>query len=163
MLMYGNGFYIPPEDKTIILNLASFREGFDTSLKHLLPPNEIGRLVGYDFDLVYANYLMEYQPAFLEMFNIVLHLYRGNDVYLLITDQDWTENLVESLFKFIQQRYGYNGIRINTFEDYIYFNSLTFSFNTDYGLLNFRMDRDRFTLGVEKMRISNGGKVHEFE
>ena len=37
---------------------------------------------------------------------------------MMDTSEDWSENIVESLLKLIQQRYGYNAYRIDSYDDY---------------------------------------------
>lgn len=148
MLMYGYAENIPDTDNTIVFNLASMKEGYQR-LAELVPPNNIGRLDGRDFDIFYAEYIMSCEPAFYKMFTVVFELFQSHDVYLIINEFEWCDNLVQSLFKFIQTRYGYNGVRINNMEDYIYYkNNDIFKFNPDYGLYNFDLDKERYSMDV---------------
>ena len=49
---------------------------------------------------------------------IIQILYAGRSVYLMYGDEDWNENLIESLLKIIQQRYGYNAYHVESDEEY---------------------------------------------
>lgn len=156
MLMYGTATNIIT-DKTVVFNITSLREGFP-KLVYLIPPNNIGLLTGRDFDMHYAEYIMNNDYVFFQFFTIINELYNGNNVYLVISDDEWSENLIESLLKLIQARYGYNGIRINTYQDFLdKFNSkYQESFNTSYGLLNLDEDKTRFGLICETEKIRRG-------
>ena len=61
MLMYGESrddiLGIGFAGAGMIYNLSSLREGFNT-LRLLIPPNEIGRFTDRDFDIAYANYIL---------------------------------------------------------------------------------------------------------
>ena len=155
--MYGSRVPFNIDSDTYVYNLASFIEG-PIKLRSLIPPEEIGRLVDYDFDINYANFIMGNNDAFIELYTLMLQLQLGKDIFILVSDTDWTENLVESLFKFIQQRYGYDGIRINNEEDYNHFKDKVYDFNTGYGLYNLDSDRDRYSYIVESRRIASGGE-----
>ena len=144
MLMYGKastartiGF------EGIIFNLTSMVEDY-MPLRLLIPPNDLGRSTERDFDIAYANYIMNTDMAFVELFKIIYNLYMGVDVFLAVDDdQEWAENILESLLKLIQQRYGYNAIYIggtsgeDSLNDYIYAkNNLSGNFALGYGLYN---------------------------
>lgn len=159
MLYYGNGNYIPDECK--VYNLNSMREGYPR-FRYLLPPNSLGQYVDRDFDIAYFNYIFNNDPVFMEFFSIIFELYANNDVFILVDEQmDWSENLSESLLKAIQQRYGYNGYRCNSFDDYIWVKNLStpIQFNAYYGLHNLDIDRERYTYLVETFRLRAGGEL----
>ena len=149
MLYYGK--YIV--DNCKVFNIGSYREGFQM-LRSLIPPNELGKLSGRDFDLAYANYIMNNDIVFGEFFQIIYHLYIGVDVYLLISNDEWIENLIESLLKLIQQRYGYNAYRIENIDDItdVLFREPT-NFAPGYGLFNLDQDKERYTYVVESLRM----------
>lgn len=159
MLMYGNSMNII--DTGVVYNLTSMREGL-YNLSTLIPPNEIGRFEGRDFDLAYANYILMNDFVFVEFFGIIYALYNNADVYIVISEDDWSENLVESLFKLIQQRYGYNGVKINSFDDYLFLvnssNSGEFS-SFDFYIRNLDEDKERYSLLTTVLRIRNGENV----
>lgn len=159
MLYYGDGTYIPDDCK--VFNLNSMKEGYPR-FRYLLPPNSLGQYVDRDFDIAYYNYLFNNDPVFMEFFSIIYELYIGSDIFIIVDEvMDWTENLSESLFKAIQQRYGYNAVRVNSLEDYIWVkNSSHFpKFNAYYGLHNLDIDRDRYTYLVESERLRAGGEL----
>lgn len=159
MLMYGNSMNII--DTGIVYNLTSMREGL-CNLPTLIPPNEIGRFEGKDFDIAYANYILMNDFVFIEFFGIVYALYNNTDVYIVISDDDWSENLVESLFKLIQQRYGYNGAKINSFDDYLFLSNSSNSgeFGSfDFYIRNLDEDKERYSLLTTVLRIRNGENV----
>lgn len=148
--------------KTVVYNVTSLREGL-VRLYTLVPPvSTIGHLTDLDFDFAYADYIMQNDIVFKEFFTIIYQLYSGLDVLLLFDNSDWSENIAESLFKLIQQRYGYNATRIDSNDDYLYAavndNS---GFNPQYGLYNLDMDKERFSFISESDRLSNGGKPNK--
>ena len=157
MLMYGNSFNVITTGT--VYNLTSLKEGY-VRLQSLIPPNEIGRFTGRDFDIAYANYILSNDFIFKEFFDIVYLLYQGVDVYLIIAEEDWSENLVESLLKLIQQRYGYIGCRIKCFDDFLEASKHSISkFDPVFGLANLSMDRERYVYIIEKARIQSGGPL----
>ena len=161
MLMYGpaSAADIKFGGKGVMYNLSSMREGF-ISLQALIPPNTIGRLTDREFDIAYANYIMSNDTLFCIFFQIVYNLYIGKDVFIIISTEYWSENLLESLLKLIQQRYGYNGVLINTEADYLYAaTSMNFGFAPGYGIFNLDQDKERFTTLIEQYRIANNGAL----
>lgn len=157
MLMYGNAQNVIATGN--VYNLTSMKEGY-MRLSTLIPPNNLGRLTGRDFDLAYADYIFNNDMVFIEFFHIIYSLYIGTDVYIIISEtDDWSENLIESLLKLIQQRYGYNACKINSLDDYIYFYNLPNSseFDIYFGIKNLDMDKERYTYIMENIRIKNGG------
>lgn len=61
-----------------------------------------------EFDIQYANALLSNPILFSKLLSIVSASYEGNTVVVLV-ERDWYRDAVmESLIKFIQQRYGYN-------------------------------------------------------
>ena len=145
MLFYGDSSNIVMEAK--VFNLTSMKEGYP-ALSRLIPPNYIGLFTDREFDIQYANYIMSNDYIFFEFFTIIYSLYSGEDVYIIVSNEDWSENLIESLLKLIQQRYGYNGTRINCFYDYINIkNSKYFdTFAPGYGIQNLDMDKERYSI-----------------
>lgn len=161
MLMYGpaSAADIKFGGKGVMYNLSSMREGF-ISLQALIPPNTIGRLTDREFDIAYANYIMSNDTLFCIFFQIIYNLYIGKDVFIIVSTEDWSENLLESLLKLIQQRYGYNAVLINTEADYLYAaNSMNFGFASGYGIYNLDQDKERFTTLIEQYRIANNGAL----
>jgi hypothetical protein len=86
---------------------------------------------------------------------IILELYNGNNVYLLISEQDeWSMVLIDSLMKLIQQRYGINGVMVNSMEDFIYAHEESFA---DYGVMNLDQDKERYTYIDQKFKMAGAG------
>lgn len=153
MLLYGYPSVLSAISReTYIFNLSSMVESYP-QLPLLIPPSEIGHLYGREFDIKYAEYIFSNDYVFCQFFQIIYHLYLGKDVFIIYSNEDWSENLIESLMKLIQQRYGYNGIMINTEEDYI--NAMLHSnpgFNPEFGIANLDQDKIRFTNNNISMR-----------
>ena len=160
MLMYGTSMAIPIVDvgKTMIYSITSLNESLP--VLHLIPPNQLGYLVDYDFDVAYFNWIINDKAAFYDFFTIVNHLYLGQDVLLVFSNDLWSENLAESILKLIQERYGYNGVLITSIDDYIQANHMDFNFNREWGLYNLDQDKQRFGYQCESMRLANGGKPY---
>lgn len=161
MLYYGNGNYIPDDCK--VVNLNSMKEGYPR-FAYLVPPNNMGYCTGRDFDIAYYNYIIQNDVVFTEFFSIIYELYANNcDVFILIDENmDWAENIAESLFKAIQQRYGYNAIKVETEEDYLYFknNTQESQFNQEWGIYNLDIDKERYTIIIETNRLRAGGSIN---
>lgn len=160
MLYYGGGMYIP--DNCKVFNLNSLREGYQ-SFRFLIPPNSLGNFVDRDFDILYYNYIFNNDNVFTEFFGIIYELYINNDIFILVDENmDWSENIAESLWKVIQQRYGYNAIRINNSDDYIYAVNSSYSlpqFNPYWGIYNLDLDKQRYSEIIEAARLQAGGKL----
>ena len=162
MLMYGNGLNVI--DTGIVYNITSLKEGYHR-LQSLIPPNSLGVFTGKDFDIAYANYIFANDYVFKEFFDIIYALYNGVDVYLIVSDDDWSENLIESLLKLIQQRYGYNAGRVNSYEDFMFmFNSPNYNeFDPRFGIQNLDIDKERYAIIVETIRLRMGGAIYSEE
>ena len=146
MLMYGTNDALSFLDNCIIYNLTSMNQRFK-SLPLLIPPNNIGKFTGKEFDMAYAQWIMNNDPVFYQFFGaIIMELYNGHDIFLIVSSDDWSEDLVESLLKLIQQRYGYNACRVESLEDYnLFFHSNTGDFNPYFGIQNLDMDKERYS------------------
>lgn len=152
MLMYGNSMNAELVDAKIY-NISGMKEGYE-NLQILIPPNEIGTTYGREFDIAYMNYVLYNDNVFVEFFRIIQNLYTGINVYLVFGDNDWSENLCQSILKIIQQRYGYNGYFINSFEDYIFASTNDSSdFNKQYGLYNLDQDKNRYSYLVKQIEL----------
>ena len=166
-LFYGNAGmipYIPNNFK--VYNFNSFKE-YGVPL-NLFPPNNLGAISEYDFDCKYAEYIMMNDAVFMNFMNMIMDLYMGNNVFILVQYDDesffnsdnssWNTMLIESLFKFIQQRYGLNATLINSPEDISIAEEMSF---TEFGICNMDIDKERFTYINEYNRIMMGGKPYE--
>ena len=158
MLFFGNEkdevINIGISNNMIIYTLASFREGFNKL--SIMPPNELGRFENRDFDIIYADYIINNDIIFINFFQIIYNLYIGKDVLIIYSEEfNFSENIIESVLKLIQQRYGYNAIRIDNDDDFIYAkNNNNPYFAPGYGLYNLDTDKERFTYMIEKYRLS---------
>lgn len=158
--MYGNKFNIPDGyPNLVIFNFSSLAEGFDHC--NLLPPNRLGAIDEYDFDMKYVQFLMENDNNFINFMNIICQFYYNRSVYLIISEDEWSMIIIESLLKFIQQRYGINGTYIRSLEDVEF--SKEVSFNPYYGINNFDMDKERYLYLYELRNVMNGRKPNEYD
>lgn len=125
-------------DRFVIFNLSSLLEGFERV--NILPPFKLDRN-DREFDIMYANYIIENDAIFYEFMKIMMSLYYGLDTLILVDKQEHNEYVNESLIKFIQQRYGYICNSINVNEDWEYVQESEFSIQ---GLYNIDKDKERF-------------------
>ena len=143
MLMYGYGGIIKDiieMNNTKIYNFSSLREGFPRL--NLMPPHNLGANTEYEFDVKYMNYIFSNDIVFMNFMTIIMDLYNGFSVYLLISEDDWSQLLIDSLMKLIQQRYGINGVMVNSLEDFQFAKDDTFE---DYGIYNLDQDKERYS------------------
>lgn len=143
MLLYGDGVVIKeileiPNMK--VYNFSSLKEGFPRL--NLTPSYNFGATTELEFDIQYANYIFSNDIVFMNFMTIIMELYYGNSVFLLVSNDQWSDLLIESLMKLIQQRYGVNGGRINTIEDLYYTKESNFE---DFGIMNLDQDKERYT------------------
>ena len=155
MLLYGTTQNLNAPDGCIIYNFSSLNERYPRL--NLMPPFEFGKNYDYNFDMNYANYILCNDNVFFDMMMIVYNLYQGKDIYLLVDDD--LSGLNDSLFKFIQQRYGYNATRINTLDDLVYAENTDFS---EEGLFYLDQDKERLSYLLESERLKNGGMPYEY-
>lgn len=95
------------------------------------------------FDMAYANYIMQNDAAFTDLFKIINTIYNGGTAIILYSDNEYTNIITESLLKFIQQRYGLNPIYImNSIDDWDCITQDT-RFNL-LGVFNLDTDKERF-------------------
>ena len=109
-------------DNNIILNLSSYKEGF-YRLNGLNPLNyfKIGISSTYEFDMWYANFLINSPDAYKELIDIMRYLYNGVSVCILVDyNIEFSNLIIESLSKFILERYGYTSNIIKDIEDMNY-------------------------------------------
>ena len=120
MLLIGDVRCLPDFiDKFLILNLSSLVEGFPRV--HLVPSVTTQYDNDKEFDIAYANYIFSNDNIFMEFMKIIYPLYTGNDVFLLVSRNENTHDIItESLCKLIQQRYGYNYQLLNDVSDINY-------------------------------------------
>lgn len=144
MLIFGSPKCIPTiksqfEDFKVI-NFDCYIIGYPNA--NLLPINvSTDYYNDRDFDIAYANYLMGNDNVFINFFNLIIELHMGNNIFLISNNETGYVNLSESLMKFIQQRYGFNGGFAAEPEDLFYIKESSF---TVEGLANFDNDRSRY-------------------
>lgn len=146
MLLYGTAIaanLVVDSNKVMVYNLTSMSEAYSRSNLNIIPPNNLGSQSEYEFDVKYMNWIFQNDSIFVEFMKIIDNLYKGVDVFLVMSDNDWSETLVESLLKLIQQRYGVNATHIETMEDLFYAEESNFA--EGYGIANLDMDMDRYT------------------
>lgn len=141
MLLYGTVQVIKYIPESVIFNYSGLTEDFPRI--RIMPPRDLGASSEYDFDIKYYNYLLNTDEVFMEFMKIILLLYEGKDVFLIISKDEWSTILIESLLKVIQQRYGINGAEIATEEDMFYVEES--DFDPGFGLINLDQDKDRYT------------------
>lgn len=126
-------------DKCVVFNLSSLLEGFERI--NILPPFKLDRY-DRDFDIMYADYILQNDNVFYEFMKVMMAIYYGLDVVVLIDKMDIHEYVNESLMKFIQQRYGIISNNINEINDWDSVEDCDFSLQ---GLFNMDQDKERFT------------------
>lgn len=130
---------------TSILNLSSLNERFPRVA--LMPPPNLHFMNDEIFDENYFYYIFNNDLVFMELMKIIIQLYHGNNVCLLVTQNEVFDKITESLLKLIQQRYGYNGIVINEAEDLLMFDTPVYEdgeFSLP-GLAMLDIDKERFS------------------
>lgn len=161
MLMYGLARNIPTTDDLVVFNISGFAQ-IGIPLDVLIPPNSLGVTSSKEFDLNYYNWIMNNDALFVEFFRIIQALYTGKKVYLVSGDYDWAENTTESILKLIQQRYGYNGVYINSDDDFIMLSQYEYKFSK-YGLANLDYDKNRYSYLVNRMELQTPGLKVRYE
>lgn len=139
-----------------VLNFTSLNEKYPRL--DILPPYEMGARSEYDFDVKYAQWIFANDNVFFEFMQIPYNIYLGKDVWILICDDEAFDMINQSLEKLIQQRYGINGAMVTCLDDFLYAGTCEFS---EIGIINFRMDKERLAMMLEKNRIASGGYLND--
>lgn len=159
MIMLGDPRYIPYYDTSLIVyNYSSLAEGIPKL--NLMPPqftcnNE------YEFDMMYASWLLSDPIAFHDLMVIMYAVYEGLDVYLCASNIEIVQPINESFIKFIQQRYGINCYIINDPEDLEYVRDYGSGFSTE-GIANFDIDKENASM-IAVMNQKNDPKDHSYD
>ena len=137
-----------------VLNLSSAYE-YGYSINNVIPPLYNGMPIDQlfnpendkAFDLWFINYIFSPgSKAFVEFFSIIMHIYNGDNVFVLIDDTNEVFNIItESVIKIIQQRYGINSLLVADFADLSIYESEYTTFSI-HGLYNFDQDRMRYAM-----------------
>lgn len=143
-LMYGDRkaldyFMRERREDVCVFNFSSLSEGFITL--DLLPRQRFDIDDSQEFDIAFANYIMNDNYRFDQFFQIIFPLYCGENVFVLTSSNEFFDILNESLFKLIQQRYNFISNPINSKEDIEYLREGSFSIT---GLYNLDIDKERF-------------------
>lgn len=151
--MYGSpeiGDIIKHYADTRVFNFYSLKEGFIEL--NLIPDNNLGAINEYDFDLKYVAWIFNDDMRFMQFFTVIQELFNGRDVFIVydhIMNRLWEDNMMESLLKLIQTRYGIIPCEIKSFEDYDTAHDSDIRYG--YGLMNFDQDANRFMNICNKM------------
>ena len=94
-----------------------------------------------EFDMNYANAILNNPLMFQALMNIMVNSYQGKTVILLVHREPYRDALMESLIKFIQQRYGYNAWIVNDIDDISCIREVPF---TPYGITTLDEDIKRY-------------------
>ena len=151
MLFYGdlkNAELIGDDPRYKIYNFSGFAEKYEKL--QLIPPNDLGATNEYEYDVKYYHWIMDIDTNFTKMFQVVLQLINGVSVYLLTTDEYWSDSLIESFLKLLQQRYGLVGTCISSndgnpysmMDDILYASEC--KLDPVYGIRNFDEDNLRY-------------------
>lgn len=141
-------------NRLVVFNLTGYKEGF-VPLRILPTDNSIYYLEGDDrvSDIALLNYIYTNDAIFFEFFSKIIYpFYSGLDIYIIVYDNGMFDEITDSVYKIIQQRYGYNPIILNNYTDLDYADQDS-SMNIN-GIYNFDIDKQRYiSLGVSQMGV----------
>lgn len=160
MLMYGvpamAAAVTQAGTNVVVYNISSYNENYERV--NLIPPNSLGYNTEFEFDMNYANWIFYNNFAFIEFMKIISTLNNGYNVFLTISNEEWGINLIESLTKLIQERYGIVAVMINDIEDFFYAKDSDTS--EGMGLFNMQQDLSRYSeVAYNQLK---GGEENEF-
>lgn len=143
MIMLGDPRFIPNWiDNIVVYNYSSLIEGMQKI--NLMPPQFVCN-DEYEFDMMYANWLITDPVAFHDLMLVMYAVYEGYDVYLCASNIDVVQPINESLIKFIQQRYGINCYVINDPEDLECISDYGSGFSIE-GIARFDIDKENMSM-----------------
>ena len=121
--------------------MSSLMEGYERV--NILPPF-LRNFADMNFDSDYAQYLIQNDMAFFEMFKIVLSLYMGYNVTIMVSHDGYIfDVLTESFQRFIRFRYGILSYNVNCNDDYSDISNVGPQF-TVLGVQGLDLDKDRY-------------------
>lgn len=128
-----------------VMNLSSLYSGYHslTDLITLVAPINNTQMphgefvYSVEFDIQYANALINDHRMFHHLMEIMIPAREGEVIIILVQRDQFRDAVMESLIKFIQQRYGYNSWIVDDFDDISYLKETTFS---TYGLITLDAD-----------------------
>lgn len=143
MLFVGDHTTVPVGTDCIIYNLTSPLEGFERL--DILPNMIVTEENSREFDIQYAQFLLCYKMT--EIMKVMFPLYDGKNVYILVyRDNGYFDMMLDSVLKFIQQRYGIQPVIINDKDDYCFIKYTQQNSSLSlHGLSNFDIDKEIYT------------------
>lgn len=141
-----------PQDECIIFNLNS-NVNWEYKKLDLIPKMGLIDYTSPDFDSAYISLLLNDEYYFVQLMTIMIYLKQNMQVFLLIYNEDTVFNpIVEVLMKLIQQRYGYNYMIAENWEDV---NNAINTFSqismfTAPGIITYDTDFDRYQQIIAK-------------
>ena len=110
---------------TYVYNFSSLYHGYEDAtcfLTKAAPMNHTGKPMpefvdSVDFDIQYATAIMNDPQMFGLFVKMMCQSFNGNLVILLVQRDNYRDLFMESLIKFIQQRYGYGCWIVESLED----------------------------------------------
>lgn len=171
MIVFGSSNNIGLNDWTIraveegnlkIFNLCSMSEKGEGlfSLIPLFTSNMYDPEREKEFDLAYANYIMNEDNAFMDLMKIIYPEYANSSeniiIYIMVNFDEIRVTVIESLVKFIQQRYGIN---CNIIYDPMDWEAVVPSEFHITGLYNLDQDKERYSellKDISKIPVTDG-------
>lgn len=157
MLMYGNAIaadYVFDRPNTKIYNLTSLAERYAPYRIPIVPPNSLGSINEYEFDINYMHWIIDNDINFSTFMTMIIDLYNGIDIFIVVSEDDWSQMITESLLKLIQQRYGIIGACINNIDDLLSAEDIGFA--EGYGIYNLDNDIERYNYIYQDYKVKNG-------
>lgn len=152
MIIMGDPRCIPNYmDGLMIFNYSSPVESIPRL--NLMPP-QYNFNSEVDFDMWYANWLLNDKVAFHDMMLVVYAVYSGYNVYLCASYLDIFDAINESFMKFLQQRYGLKCYVVKSPEDLECIHDDGCPFTIE-GLANLDMDKDRISIEAYQSKQNN--------
>ena len=133
----------------MVYNLSSLYSGYidcTDLLTNIAPINNTAMplpefVQSVDFDIQYSAMIMNNQILFVKLMMILSNSYEGAISIVLVQHDFYRDAIMESIIKFIQQRYGYNCWIIEDPDDIYCINEPHY---TPMGLLNLDADLQRY-------------------
>jgi hypothetical protein len=85
---------------------------------------------------------------------MIIDLYNGIDIFIVVSEDDWSQTITESLLKLIQQRYGIIAACINNVDDLLSAEDIGFA--EGYGIYNLDNDIERYNYIYQDYKVKNG-------
>lgn len=146
--------YVFDRPNTKIYNLTSLAERYAPYRIPLVPPNSLGSMNEYEFDVNYMHWVLDNDSNFTTFMTLIVDLFNGIDIFIVVSEDDWSQIITESLLKLIQQRYGINAAFINNTEDIFYAEESNFA--EGYGIYNLDIDVERYDKIYQEYKINTG-------